>query len=153
MIRPPRNNRLLFALYFNAALLAALLLVLLSRGQGPGPMPSLISTAYGVPPPQTPPIAGGANLYLMPAQFSVNTWGCYIMDIDAQTLCAYQFYPGDKLLRLVSARNFHFDRKLQNFNTAPNPLEVETLSNHEHEALRAAQDHPAPQSPESNDNK
>lgn len=149
MIRPPRNRPLLFALYLNAALLAGVLLVLLGRGQ----TPNLISAAYGVPPPQTPPIAGGANLYLMPAQFSVNTWGCYIMDIDAQTLCAYQFYPGDKLLRLVCARNFHFDRKLKDFNTLPHAVEVEKLSNMENEAMRANEQPPAPQSPESKDNK
>ncbi len=149
MDRPLRNRPLLFALYLNAALLAGLLLVLLTRGQSP----TLISSAYGVPPPQAPPIAGGANLYLMPAQFSVNTWGCYIMDIDAQTLCAYQFYPGDKLLRLVAVRNFHFDRKLNDFNTLPHAAEIEKLVNMEHEAIRGAEEHPAPQSPEVKDNK
>ncbi len=146
MTRPRRNRPLLIALYLNAGMLALLVLVLLSRNSGS----SFLPAAYGVPPPQTPPIAGGANLYLMPGQFSVNTWGCYIMDIDAQTLCAYQFYPGEKQLRLVAARNFHFDRKLKNFNTSPNPIEVEKLADMENAAVRAAEEHRV-KSPESPD--
>ena len=55
----------------------------------------------------------------------MNTFGCYIMDTDAQTLCAYQFYPGEKEFRFVAARNFRHDRRLGNFNTMPDPREVE----------------------------
>jgi hypothetical protein len=70
------------------------------------------------------PIAGGGGLFLMPAQFAVNQWGCYIMDIDRQTICAYQYYPAEHNLRLVAARNFTYDRMLKNFNTGSNPGEM-----------------------------
>src|SRR5688572_12769134 len=74
------------------------------------------------------PIAGGAGLFMMPAQFSSNTWGCYLMDVDSQTLAAYQYLPGEHALRLVAARNFRYDRKLGNYNTAnPSPQEVKEL--------------------------
>jgi hypothetical protein len=72
----------------------------------------------------------------MPAQFSPNTWGCYVMDVDTQTLVAYQFLPGEKQLRLIAARNFRFDRRLGNFNTTPPPLEVKELVDREEQTQR-----------------
>jgi len=120
MKRPRRRQPLVVALYLNALLLAGLILVVLTRSDAP----HLITPAFG----QTQaPIAGGAGLFLMPAQFSSTTWGCYVMDVDAQTLCAYQFLPGEKNLRFVAARNFKFDRQLRNFNTEPSPIEVKDL--------------------------
>jgi hypothetical protein len=56
---------------------------------------------------------------------SLNTFGCYVMDTDAQTLCVYQYFPGEKELRLLAARSFRHDRRLGNFNTIPDPREVE----------------------------
>jgi hypothetical protein len=87
-------------------------------------------------------------MYLMPAQFSINTWGCYIMDIDTQTLCAYQFYPGEKQLRFVASRNFHWDRRLGNFNTTPPWPEIQKLGDIEAQGVRANEDKPAAPSPE-----
>lgn len=114
MRRPRRQRSLVYALYLNAGLLLAILFALLKGGNSPGLLPA----AYGAPlSPQ--PIAGGANLYVMPAQFSPQTWGCYILDIDAQTLCAYRYFPsaaGDAL-RLVAARRIAYDHKLTNFNS------------------------------------
>jgi hypothetical protein len=119
-IRRTRGNPVAVALYINAALLLAILAVLITRGSGPM---SILPRAFGAEGGQ--PIAGGGSLYLMPGQMSLNTFGCYIMDTDAQTLCAYQFYPGEKELRFVAARNFRHDRRLGNFNTIPDPRDVE----------------------------
>ena len=131
--RPRRPQRpVVYALYLNAALLLAILVALLSRGGGDGASPSWLPglpAAFAANPQPPQPIAGGGGIFLMPAQFSVNTFGCYVMDIDAQTLCAYQFYPGEKQLRFVAARSFRFDRRLENFNTIPAPREVEQLLN------------------------
>lgn len=122
MRKPRRNHAVVIALYVNAALLLAVLVALISGGR----MPSLLPEAFAAPAPQ--PIAGGSGIYLMPGQLSVNTWGCYVMDVDAQTLCAYRWFEGDKKLRLVAARNFRNDRRLHNFNTDhPTPAEVEKL--------------------------
>jgi hypothetical protein len=116
----PRPNIIAWGLFGNAALLAGILIVLAARNDAP----RLTSPAFG----QTQlPIAGGAGLFVMPAQFSTNTWGCYVMDVDSQTLCAYQFIPGEKELRLIAARNFSYDRRLKNFNTSPAPLEIKSL--------------------------
>jgi hypothetical protein len=126
------NKALLAALYVNAALLAGILLAVASRDSGP----TLVPAAFAQ---HQPPIAGGAGLFMMPAQFSTNTWGCYLMDVDQQTLCAYQYLPGEHQLRLVAARNFRYDRKLGNYNTAnPSPLEVKDLIEKEAAGIRGA---------------
>jgi hypothetical protein len=84
----------------------------------------------------------------MPGQLSVNSWGCYIMDIDAQTLCCYQFYPGEKQLRLVAARNFHWDRKLGNYNTSPPWPDIKKQAEIELQGIRANEDKPVETPPE-----
>lgn len=113
-----RNHSLVVALYVNAALLFALLAVLLSRGGG------LNSAAMAAPNP-FPPIAGGGALYLMPGQLTAQTWGCYLMDTDAQTLLVYEYFRGGDGLKLVAARNFRYDRQLKDYNTKPEPAWVQ----------------------------
>ena len=122
MKKPRRLTHTAIALYINAALLLAILLAMASRGNG---IPEILPVAAA----QTQlPIAGGAGFFIMPAQFSQNVWGCYLLDVDSQTLCAYQYLEGRKQLRLVAARNFQYDRRLSNFNTgSPSPLEVRAL--------------------------
>ena len=119
------------ALYVNAALLLAIVAVLIARD----PAPALVSPAMGQ---IQPTVGGGAGLYLMPGQFSTNVWGCYIMDVDQQTLCAYTVTGSPPQLRLVAARNFRYDRRLGNFNTPnPSPPEVKELVEKEQEQNRA----------------
>jgi hypothetical protein len=143
--RRRRSRSLVIALWVNAALLAGLLLAVLGRGNMTG------SSAMAAP-GYTPPIAGGGGMFLMPAQFSMSTWGCYIMDIDQQTLCAYQFYPSEKQLRLVAARDFHNDRKLKDFNTSPHPDEMEKLIEIQNNPARQAQPAQPPVAPDPGNN-
>ena len=122
MLEHARRNPLAFALYLNAALLACILVALLARESSP----TLLAPAMGQE--HQPVIAGGAGLFVVPAQFSTNTWGCYLMDVDGQTLVAYQYLPGEKKLRLMAARNFRYDRQLGQYNTdSPSPAEVKEL--------------------------
>jgi hypothetical protein len=118
MIRPRRNRPLLFALYANAALLLAILITLAFRGGSGSFLPSA-----GAALPQ--PIAGNGSLYLMPCQLLNNVWGCYVMDVDNQTLCTYS-YNGNQL-RLIAARSIKFDHQLGNYNTHPDPEEIRRL--------------------------
>jgi hypothetical protein len=124
----PRDRSLVVALYVNAALLLGILVYLLSSGHGGMP------AAWAQPAPQ--PIAGGAGLFLMPAQFSGTTWGCYVMDVDRQVLLAYQYVPGDKTLRLTAARGFSQDRRLGNYNTDPPPMDIAAWADKEADAAR-----------------
>ena len=133
------NHPVAKALYLNAALLAAILVVLLMRS-GPG----LNSVALAQ---QQPPIAGGAGVFIMPAQFHSDVWGCYLLDVDAQTICTYEYTPGEHQLRLTSARNYRYDRLLKDFATTPAPWEVEQMVERERQMQQHAS--PAGQAPSS----
>ena len=132
MRRSRNHNAILTALYMNAALLLAVVVVLISRDS----TPSFLSGAFAQ---EQQPIAGGGGVFVMPAQFGEKTFGCYLLDIDAQTLCVYQYAGADKTLRLIAARNFRFDRRLGNFNTFPVPKEVEQLVEKERDASRVGE--------------
>jgi hypothetical protein len=133
MAQSRRNKSLIVALYVNAAMLFALLAVMVSRPGGPSVVPS----AFGAPLGQ--PIAGGGTLYLMPAQFSPQTYGAYVMDIDKQTLVAYQFYPGEKQLRFVAARKFSHDLRMTEFNTIPPVEDVKKMIEAQDAGIRGQQ--------------
>lgn len=119
--RKRRSNPLTTVLWVNAALLAVIAILLFSRSGAP----SLVQSAYGQ---NQPAIAGGAGVFIMPGQIQEHVWGCYLLDVDAKTLCAYQYTAGDRQLRLAAARSYRYDTKLENFNTEkPTPREVQKL--------------------------
>jgi hypothetical protein len=115
------SKPILVALYVVGGLLAANLLLQLAP-RGPA-----LPEAWAQP--RQPPIAGGAGIFVMPAQLSGNTWGCYLLDVDRGTLCCYQYLPGSRELQFVAARNFRNDVQLTNFNTSPSPAEILNLVN------------------------
>jgi hypothetical protein len=139
---PRRNNALVVALYVNAALLLAILAVMVSRSNGAAGA----SAAYAAPLAQ--PIAGGGTLFLMPAQFSQNTYGAYVMDIDKQTLCAYQFFPGEKQLRFIAARRFSHDLRMTSFNTIPPEADVKQMIEAQDAGIRGQQPEKLPLKPQ-----
>ena len=141
-MQPTRQARKIFlALCANALLLFMILLALVSRDGRLNMTSAAFAQAQG-----QPPIAGGNGLYVMPAQLSPNTWGCYLLDNENHTLCVYQYSPGERLLRFAAARNFEYDRRLSNFNTQPPTTDVKDLVDRERQGLRAV---PAtPKSPE-----
>src|SRR3954468_18842629 len=120
MTSPRSNKPLILALWANAALLAVIAILLATRSN----LPSFLPAAYAQ---NQPPIAGGAGVFVMPGQFRENVWGCYLLDVDSKTLCAYQYFPGEKKLRLAAARSYRSDVKLENFNTDPSPNEIKAL--------------------------
>ena len=130
--RRRRQRSITVALYLNAALLAVIALSLLSRSDS-RLLPEL-PAAYGQ---NQPAFAGGAGLFIVPGQFATNAYGCYLMDVDAQTICAYQWFPGEKKMRLVAARSFQHDRHLAEFNTDnPAPPEVKAMLDKQRETPR-----------------
>jgi hypothetical protein len=90
------------------------------------------------------PIAGGAGVFVMPAQLSGNVWGCYLVDVDRSTLCCYQYLPGSRELQFVAARNFRGDTQLANFNTTPSPNEILDLVNKQNQGGPARPTAPQP---------
>ncbi|MGN6626413.1 MAG: hypothetical protein ACTHLN_07320, partial [Tepidisphaeraceae bacterium] len=78
-----RNAKLLtVGLYVNGAAMALVALALFSRSNVP-----VIPAAMAQQAPQ--PIAGGGGFFLMPGQLSPTNWGCYVMDVDRQSLMVY----------------------------------------------------------------
>jgi hypothetical protein len=134
------------ALWANAALLAVIALLLFSRSS----VPSFLPAAYAQ---NQPPIAGGAGVFVMPGQFRENVWGCYLLDVDAKTLCAYQYFPGEKKLRLAAARSYRSDVKLENYNTEPSPNEIKALIDKQQAPAAAAAAAPANGNANDKDNK
>lgn len=143
MIRFPRRRTtrsVAYALWVNAALLAGILLLLAGRDNAVTLSPAVFGQAQPV---------GGGGLFIMPAQMSSNVWGCYVMDIDAQTLCGYTMTGSPPELKLVAARNFRFDRQLGALNTSPPPSEVRAMLEKEKASDRViGRDDPTPASPQ-----
>lgn len=117
--RRRRRRPLAVLLAVNVGLMACVLVALLSRG------PSWATPANAAGP--MPAISGGNGLYLMPGQTSQNTWGCYLLDTEKQTLVTYEYVGGAKRLQLIAARDLKYDRELRNFNTTPSPDEVRKI--------------------------
>ncbi len=134
-------NPVLVALYLNAALMGILILVVLGRDSNRSILPAAVAQQQGN-------IAGGAGIFVMPGQFSATAWGCYLLDVDQQTLCLYQYMPGDKNLRLIAARNFQYDRRLRMFNTDPDPQMIRDLLEKEANPSRQMNPEAPPVSPE-----
>ena len=129
----PGQRAVTVALYLNAALLALIVVALFTR-DGAASI-SLLPGAHA----EGPAMGGGGNLYLIPGAVSERTYGCYVMDTDAQTLCVYRFDGAATTLKLIAARNFRQDRRLGHLNTVPDPKDVEVMV----EAERAGRRGPA----------
>lgn len=133
MITPSNQRLIVIGLYVNAVLLAAGVIALCTRSS----IPSFLPAAYGQ---NQGTIGGGAGVFIVPAQFATNNYGCYLLDIDAQTICAYQFFPGKPELTLMAARNFRYDRQLKNFNAGtPAPAEVMQMIERQNQPARVGQ--------------
>lgn len=112
-------HALTIALYINAAVLSGILVIMISKTDAP-----VTAAAWAQ---DRPEVGGGAGVYVMPAQFSGNTWGCYVLDVPTRTLCAYQYLPGDQQLHFIAARDFKHDLQLSDYNTTPPPQDIADL--------------------------
>ena len=138
--RRQSSNAIAYDLWANAAVLTAILVVLIGRDD----TLKLTPAAFG----QAQPVGGG-GLFVMPAQMSQGVWGCYVMDIDAQTLAGYQMTGSPPELKLVTARNFRYDRQLGALNTSPPPSEVRAMLEKEQASERViGRDAPKHENPE-----
>lgn len=159
------TKAILYALYLNGALLLGILLTLWGRGRSDGAS-AAFGQAIGDQVPGVGATAGGATaggataggatvggsngIFVMPCQFHPEVWGCYVLDTQRQTLCAYEYRSGDKTLVLSAARNFRFDLDLKNYNTSPawydiqKAVEEAAKSEHTNESQLSPLNSPAP---------
>ncbi len=77
---------------------------------------------------------GGGNVLVVAGQVTSDSYGLYLVDTRANTLCVYQWRPsaakpGIMELRLMAARNFAFDLQLEDFNNEKqtSPAEIRKM--------------------------
>lgn len=72
-----------------------------------------------------PVVRGGARgLFAFSGQFTKNTYGVYMVDVDAMTIWAYEYLAGKGCIRLAAARTWRYDKYLENHNVCDLPPEV-----------------------------
>jgi hypothetical protein len=84
---------------------------------------------------QTPAAVGAKGIYAFTGQLSPNSYGLFMMDVDAGTIWVYEYVAKDNRLRLVAARSWLYDRYLEDFNCAePTPTQVADLVEEQRQA-------------------
>lgn len=74
-------------------------------------------------------VNSGRGITWAPAQLGPNTWGVCLVDNDSSTLVVYRFAPEVNRLKLMAARTWKDDRKLEDFNNeAPTPKDTARMA-------------------------
>jgi len=114
-----------------AGLLANAAALLWPRAGGQYPTDfSFSQIAMAQPMPGTPNagVAGARGLFAMPAQLGPNTYGLYLLDLDAGNIVVYRVNADKDRFHLMAARNFRNDRFLEDLNNdSPTPKEIQKL--------------------------
>ncbi len=71
--------------------------------------------------------AHSGSLLAVTGKISRDQYGLYLLDLESRTICVYQWLSNSRKLRLVAARNYTYDRQLDNYNTEPPPREIRDL--------------------------
>ena len=100
------------------ALLGAIAL-LLAGGLATSPAPAQAQTGSAGAP---------SGVFAIAGQITHETYGLYLVDLRNDTICMYEYLGGERrLLRLMAARTFLFDRQLDAYNTEPPPADIQKL--------------------------
>lgn len=62
------------------------------------------------------PMTGARGIMAFTGQLDKNSYGLFMIDVDARTLWIYQYLPATRRLKLVATRSFDHDRYLKNYN-------------------------------------
>ena len=118
-----------------AAAMVAIAVAVVIDGGGRGV--ALDRAAFG----QATTSGGSRGVFAFSGQLSKNTYGVYLVDVDAMTIWAYEYLAQKGCLRLAAARTWRYDRYLENHNVCDLPPEaVEQLIEAQREyRLRAAE--------------
>jgi len=72
--------------------------------------------------------AGARGVFAFSGQLSENSYGLFLVDVDAGTIWCYEYLEGKKKFRLAGARSWLFDRYLEDQDfLGPSPDEVEQM--------------------------
>jgi len=86
--------------------------------------------------------AAGQSLLVVAGQVTRDSYGLYLVDQENRTICVYQWLPTTRKLRLLAARTYAFDVKLDQYNTEPDPLEIKKLGEQARRLDQAAPTNP-----------
>ena len=79
--------------------------------------------------------AGAQGIQAFTGQLDKNTFGLFMLDVEAGTIWCYEFAgsrPNDRRLRLVAAREWLYDRYLRDYNVdEPSPDTVAAMVEHQ----------------------
>ena len=71
--------------------------------------------------------AGGEKIMAVAGQMTRDSYGLYLVDIENARICMYQWRPATRTLRLMAARSYIYDLKLEDYNSEPPLHEVRQL--------------------------
>jgi hypothetical protein len=79
--------------------------------------------------------AGARGVFAFSGQLCNDSYGIFMVDVDAMTIWGYEYLCGSKKLRLVGNRSWMYDRYLEDNNfEGPTPEQVKQLVEQEREA-------------------
>ncbi len=71
---------------------------------------------------------GNGEVFVVAGQVTQGTYGLFLVDTKNETVCVYQYLPQTRKLKLMAARTYRFDTKLDDYNSdGPSPAEVKKL--------------------------
>ncbi|MBS3734913.1 MAG: hypothetical protein KGY99_08295 [Phycisphaerae bacterium] len=65
--------------------------------------------------------------FAVAGRITQDTYGLYLVDPAAGSICLYQWQARERTLRLLAARTYVYDRQLDAYNTKLEPAEVRKL--------------------------
>jgi hypothetical protein len=80
----------------------------------------VVAPAFG----QATSSAGLRGVFAFSGQLSKNSYGVFLVDVDAMTLWTYEYLPQKGCLRLAAARTWRYDRYLEDYNGCDLPPDV-----------------------------
>lgn len=82
--------------------------------------------------------SGARGVFAFTGELTKGSLGVFMVDVDAGTIWCYEYVAGKRKLRLVAARDWRFDRYLENFETEPPPEVVQEILEEQRQAKMAA---------------
>lgn len=72
---------------------------------------------------------GGAKkgVVVVAGNITPQTRGIYLVDLDNDTICVYEYASATKRLRFLAARRFTYDCQLDEYKTEPPPREMKEI--------------------------
>lgn len=67
------------------------------------------------------------EVFVAAGQVTADSYGLYLIDRRNRTICVYQWLPQTRKLRLMAARTYAYDIRLDDYNTEISPREVREL--------------------------